>query len=180
MIYADKLQPVLSHGTHHCHTHMTSKIPELSSMLELRCYQAPTLSLVYSIVFLCILQFLTCAYLMFQSCVLSCASIHVYIALLCSLSHPCILRLLAMFSDSVYKTLYHVCIQHVQVLLWLLFSLSTQPLVTQTSLCQILKTPYSVFWPYTLCQGDVRVSGDGHKAVVRGMWGAYWCWMVGT
>src|SRR5882672_3793063 len=37
-------------------------------------------------------------------CLIPVLAIHVYVTLLCSHSHLCIPRLLAMFSDSVYKT----------------------------------------------------------------------------
>ena len=84
-----------------------------SSMLKLRCYQVPTLSLVYSIVFLHILSTPDLCISPYSNPVLP---IHVYITLLCSLSHTHILQLPAMFSDSIYKTLYHVCIRHVRVL----------------------------------------------------------------
>src|SRR5882672_12670427 len=86
------------------------RFPELSSMLELRCYQVPTLSLVYSIVFSHILSTPDLCISLDSNPVLP---IHVYITLLCSLLHPHILQLLAIISDSIYQTLYHVCIQHV-------------------------------------------------------------------
>jgi len=53
---------------------------------------------------------------------------------LCSRTPGYVLWLLVMFSDSVYKTPFMYVIQYVKSWLWLLFSLSTQPLVTLTSL----------------------------------------------
>src|SRR5882672_64676 len=96
---------------------------EPSSTLELGCHQAPTLSLVYSIVFSHILSLPKPVHIpVFQSCV-SCvilcllcypvSPIPVYIALLCFHSLFPISPTLAMSLDFIYKTLIHVCIQHV-------------------------------------------------------------------
>src|SRR5882672_9113821 len=77
----------------------------------------------------------------------TCVYPHVLILCLSCVSHSCIHHIAVLplallisltsgyVSNSIYKTLTHVCIQHVQILI--LFSLSTRPLVTLTSLCKL-------------------------------------------
>src|SRR5882672_4676402 len=88
------------------------RFPELSSTLELGFYQALTLSIVYSIVFSCLLSFPEPVHIpMFQSYA-SCAShscIH-HIAVF-PLTFPISLTS-GYVSDSIYKTLVHVYIRH--------------------------------------------------------------------
>jgi len=133
---------------------------------------SPTLSLVYSIVFLCILSFLTCAYLHVPIlCLILCFpfmyTLHCYV-----LSH------IPVFSDFwlCSLTLYiRLCIMYVfnmfKYWLWLLFSLSTQPLVTQTSLCQILNSIFCILALHTVSGWRQRSWGWTQGQFVRGMLG---------
>src|SRR5882672_603802 len=82
--------------------HNSQDSGSFSSMLELRCFQVLTLSHVYSIVLSCILLFPDlCLSPTLILCLIPVLPIHVYITLLCSLSHSHILQLLAMSSESI-------------------------------------------------------------------------------
>ena len=100
MTFADKLWLVLSHSTHSWHSHTTSKIPRTPSPNPVHgSYQVLTLFPVYSF------NLTSCYLPPLHSCVC-----HSCVYCLSHFKKP---QLMAMLSDSIYKTLNSICIQHV-------------------------------------------------------------------
>src|SRR5882724_1373620 len=102
---AEKLWLVLSHSTHHCHFHMTSKIPETS----VPCSKSAVIKSQPCFLFSISLD--SCSFPSLHSCVSHSCTHHLAVFPLALL----ILLTNALFPDSIYKTLTMYVIRYVQI-----------------------------------------------------------------